>query len=75
MKENPKLALIQYRLDLATEVLTDAQKLFQAQGSPRSIVNRSYYAMFYTALAVLTIHTVLGRSDLRTRITVLNQYT
>jgi uncharacterized protein (UPF0332 family) len=53
MKENPKLALIQYRLDLAMEVLTDAQKLFQAQGSPRSIVNRSYYAMFYAALAVL----------------------
>ncbi|TDA67818.1 MAG: HEPN domain-containing protein [Clostridia bacterium] len=53
MKENPKLTLIQYRLALAREVLADAQKLFQAHGSPRSIVNRSYYAMFYAALAVL----------------------
>ncbi|MHB1652664.1 MAG: hypothetical protein ACYCVD_09345 [Desulfitobacteriaceae bacterium] len=47
MKENPKDILSQYRLDLAEEVLADAKKLFKAQGSPRSIVNRSYYAMFY----------------------------
>jgi uncharacterized protein (UPF0332 family) len=53
MKENPKDILIQYRLDLAREVLGDAKKLFKFQGSPRSIVNRSYYAMFYAVLAVL----------------------
>lgn len=52
MKENPKDILIQYRLDLAGEVLADAKKLLKVQGSPRSIVNRSYYAMFYAVLAV-----------------------
>ena len=53
MKENPMLTLIQYRLDLAREVLADAKKLLEVQGSPRSIVNRSYYAMFYATLGVL----------------------
>ncbi|CAA7600524.1 HEPN domain protein [Acididesulfobacillus acetoxydans] len=53
MKENPKDILIQYRLDLSREVLADARKLFNVQGSPRSIVNRSYYAMFYAVLAAL----------------------
>lgn len=53
MKEDPQLALIQYRLALAREVLADAQKLVQAQGSARSIANRSYYAMFYSVLAIL----------------------
>jgi len=54
MTENPIfLTLIQYRLDLSVETLVDAKKLLKAQGSPRSIVNRSYYAMFYAVLAVL----------------------
>lgn len=53
MKEDPRLALVQYRLALAGEVLADAHKLFQAQGSVRSIANRSYYAMFYAVLAIL----------------------
>ncbi|WP_158408418.1 hypothetical protein [Desulfosporosinus fructosivorans] len=54
MTENPILfTLIQYRLDLSKEALVDAKKLLKAQGSPRSIVNCSYYAMFYAVLAVL----------------------
>ncbi|MDK2895628.1 MAG: uncharacterized protein PWQ98_1755, partial [Moorella sp. (in: firmicutes)] len=48
MKEdNYKRTLINYRLNEAYEVLADAQKLLATQGSPRSIINRSYYAMFY----------------------------
>ncbi|QGP91651.1 HEPN domain protein [Neomoorella glycerini] len=54
MKEdNHKRTLIKYRLNEAYEVLADAQKLLASQGSPRSIVNRSYYAMFYATLALL----------------------
>lgn len=53
MTDNPKLTLIQYRLDLAREVLADAQKLIKAQDSSRSIVNRSNYAMFYAVLDLL----------------------
>lgn len=42
MNEDPKYVLIKYRLAMAEEMLTDARKLLEVQGSPRSIVNRSY---------------------------------
>lgn len=45
--------LIQYRLESAREMLRDAQVLKENNGSPVSIVNRAYYAVFYAALALL----------------------
>jgi uncharacterized protein (UPF0332 family) len=45
--------LIRYRLDSAQEMLIDARLLQENGGSPVSIVNRSYYAVFYAALALL----------------------
>ena len=48
-----KLALIQHRLERARITLHDAHNLHETNGSPASIVNRSYYAMFYAALALL----------------------
>jgi len=45
--------LIKHRLDQAQEALDDAKYLIDGNRSPRSIVNRSYYAMFYAALALL----------------------
>jgi uncharacterized protein (UPF0332 family) len=45
--------LIQYRLDLAGEMLRDARLLKENGGSPVSIVNRAYYSIFYAALALL----------------------
>ncbi len=48
-----KKDLIQYRLESAREMLRDAQLLKKAGGSPKSIVNRAYYAVFYAALALL----------------------
>jgi uncharacterized protein (UPF0332 family) len=48
-----KLALIQHRLERARVTLRDAHNLYETEGSPVSIVNRSYYAMFYAALAFL----------------------
>ena len=45
--------LVAYRLEQAEESLRDAGVLLGGQGSPRSIVNRSYYAMFYSVLALL----------------------
>lgn len=48
-----KAALIQLRLDNARETLKDAQTLYKHGSSPKSIVNRAYYAMFYAALALL----------------------
>ena len=48
-----KKDLIQYRLELAQEMLRDAKVLKENGGSPVSIVNRSYYSVFYAALALL----------------------
>ena len=45
--------LVQARLAQARESLGDAQALLAVGGSGRSIVNRSYYAMFYSVLALL----------------------
>lgn len=48
-----KKDLIQYRLDLAQDMLRDARLLRENGGSPVSIVNRAYYSVFYAALALL----------------------
>jgi len=48
-----KKDLIEYRLESAKEMLRDARLLQENGGSPVSIVNRSYYSVFYAALALL----------------------
>ncbi|MCL4516010.1 MAG: HEPN domain-containing protein [Firmicutes bacterium] len=53
--DEDRKALITYRLKQAQEALEDAKKLVKHQGSPRSIANRSYYAMFYAVLALLLV--------------------
>lgn len=54
MKEEPsyKKDLIQYRMERAKETLRDARLLYENGGSPNSVVNRSYYAIFYAVLAL-----------------------
>lgn len=49
-----KQQLITYRMERARETLKDAHVLNIQEGSPESIINRAYYAMFYAALALLT---------------------
>jgi uncharacterized protein (UPF0332 family) len=44
-----------YRMRQTEETLSEAVKMLGSGFSPRSIVNRSYYAMFYAVLA-LFIH-------------------
>lgn len=46
-------AIVKYRLEQADEALKDASILFDSGGSFRSIINRSYYAMFYATLALI----------------------
>ena len=53
MKSKEIEILIKNRLEQAHEALDDAKYLIEGNRSPRSIVNRSYYAMFYAALALL----------------------
>ena len=45
--------LVQYRLKQAAESLEEAEFLLSGKMSPRSIINRAYYAMFYAVLALL----------------------
>lgn len=44
-----------YRMRQAEETLAESARMLESGFSPRSIVNRSYYAMFYAVLA-LFIH-------------------
>ena len=53
MKNDKIVVLIRYRMEQAEESLKDAKVLLDAGRSPRSIINRSYYAMFYAVLALL----------------------
>ncbi len=53
MKKEQVETLIKYRLEQAQNALDDAKCLLDGKGSPQGIVNRSYYAMFYAALALL----------------------
>ena len=53
MKSEEVAELIRHRLAQAATTLEDAKFLLTGNRSPQSIVNRSYYAMFYAALALL----------------------
>ena len=53
MKPDDIKILIRYRLEQAQVALDDAKYLLEGGRSSQSIVNRSYYAMFYAALALL----------------------
>lgn len=46
-------AIVKYRIEQAEEALKDAEILFESGGSLRSVINRSYYAMFYAILALI----------------------
>lgn len=51
--EADKRALASYRLEQAGDSLGEAKYLLSGEKSPRSIINRAYYAMFYAILALL----------------------
>lgn len=44
--------LFTYRMREAEETLRDAERMQQNGITPRSVINRSYYAMFYAVLAL-----------------------
>ena len=48
-----KRDLALYRLQQAEESLDEARFLFEGQKSPRSVINRAYYTMYYSVLALL----------------------
>jgi uncharacterized protein (UPF0332 family) len=48
-----QVLLAKYRLEQAKESIDEAGYLFSGKKSPRSIINRAYYAMYYAVLALL----------------------
>ncbi|MBI5696093.1 MAG: HEPN domain-containing protein [Nitrospirae bacterium] len=48
-----KQTLVSYRMAQAEETLSDAEIMLKDNGSPRSVINRAYYSMFYAVLALL----------------------
>ena len=54
MKEEQLKALVKYRMQLAHETLHESEILFN-ENSFRGTINRAYYAMFYSVLALLAI--------------------
>ncbi len=53
MKPDFTAELVRLRLEQARETLADARALLDANRTPRSVVNRAYYAMFYAVLGLL----------------------
>lgn len=51
--EDKKRELALDRIQQAEESLEEAKYLFDGKKSPRSVINRAYYAMFYAILALL----------------------
>jgi len=52
-KKDKKNQLAKYRLKQAEESIDEAVFLLSGDKSPRSVINRLYYAMFYSVLALL----------------------
>jgi len=52
VKNGDIAALVRYRIEQAETALDDARFLLVGNRSPLSIINRSYYAMFYAALGL-----------------------
>jgi uncharacterized protein (UPF0332 family) len=48
-----QIQLSRFRLKQAAESIDEAVCLLSGKGSPRSIINRAYYAMFYSVLALI----------------------
>ncbi len=48
-----RIELARYRLKQAEESIDEAAFLLEGKKSPRSVINRAYYAMFYAVLALL----------------------
>lgn len=57
LDEQSRVALVQYRLDRASETIKEADVLAR-EGFYNAAANRLYYACFYSALALLVAHNI-----------------
>ena len=58
-----KQTLLAYRLKQAEETLSDAEKMMENRLSPRSIINRAYYAVFYSILALFLSRNIIIKTS------------
>ncbi len=72
MKDRKKI-LINYRMEQAEQAIKDTEILLNEGGSPGSIINRAYYAMFYAVLALL-VKVEKGTSKHSGAIALFDQY-
>jgi len=56
-------ALYRYRIGEAEETISEAERLLAGQFSPRIIINRAYYCMFYAVLALFLKAGVRSRTS------------
>ncbi len=52
-----KKDLARYRLEQAKESVEESRFLFDGEKSPRSVINRAYYAMYYALRSLLVFET------------------
>ena len=53
INKEKQVLLAKFRLEQAKESLDEAGYLFSGNKSPRSVINRAYYAMYYSVLALI----------------------
>ena len=56
---NHKETLMNYRLQQAQETILEIDTMIKEKFSTRSIINRSYYAMFYAILALFIKYNII----------------
>ena len=61
--KDKQIQLAKYRLKQAEESIDEAIFLLSGKKSPRSIVNRAYYGMFYAVLALLIFESYASSKD------------
>ncbi len=53
ISKEKQVLLAKYRLEQAKESIDEAEYLYSGNKSPRSVMNRVYYAMYYAVLALI----------------------
>ncbi len=63
-----KQTLVSYRMTQAEETLSEAEILLNSNASPRSVINRAYYCMFYSVLALFLYSNINPRTSKHYRV-------
>ena len=63
-----KQTLASYRMTQAEETLSEAEILLKNNASPRSVINRAYYCMFYSVLALFLYSNINPRTSKHYRV-------